>query len=69
MKNEKEYLKLAEEGNHLGQFNLGCCYQIVIGIIKYEKKAFRWYLKSGNHKGQNNLGNCYLNEIGTTKGK
>ncbi|RHZ46130.1 hypothetical protein Glove_633g5 [Diversispora epigaea] len=69
-KNFHMYLKLAEEENHKGQFNLGFCYQNGIGTTKDEEKAFRWYLKSaegGNSDGQCRLGYCYENGIGTTK--
>ena len=64
------YLKLAEEGNHIVQNNLGYCYQYGIGTEKNYNQAFQWYLKSaenGNRVGQFNIGYCYQFGIGTEK--
>ncbi|RHZ67787.1 hypothetical protein Glove_299g37 [Diversispora epigaea] len=66
----RRYLKSAEGGKHLGQVNLGNCYQHGIGTTKDEKKVFLYYLKSaegGDNNGQCNLGYCYQHGIGTTK--
>ncbi|RHZ88272.1 hypothetical protein Glove_24g7 [Diversispora epigaea] len=60
----QRYLKsmpiLFSEGeNHIGQHNLGYCYQQGIGTTKDEDKVFQWYLKSaegGNNSGQKGIG-------------
>ncbi|RHZ86859.1 hypothetical protein Glove_43g14 [Diversispora epigaea] len=66
----QRYLKLAEAGSHIGQNELGYCYQNGIGTTKDEEKAFQWFLKSAegeNSSGQSNLGYCYNHGIGTIK--
>ncbi|RHZ80708.1 hypothetical protein Glove_132g110 [Diversispora epigaea] len=73
------YLKSAEEGNNIGQNNLGTCYDNGIGTIKDQEKEFQWNLKlaEGGYNLKNNLGYyeeksfqcpgcCYRDGIGTT---
>ncbi|RHZ67569.1 hypothetical protein Glove_300g22 [Diversispora epigaea] len=66
----QSFLKSAEKGNNVAQYDVGCCYEHGTGTIKDDEKAFQWYLKSaegGNINGQFNLGFCFENKIGTIK--
>src|SRR2546429_7373959 len=43
------YLKSAENGNAIAQYNLGNCYWKGIGTDKNKIKAFEWYLESAEN--------------------
>ena len=63
-------IKAAIQGDRYTQNSLGNYYQNGIGVLKDEKKAFEWYLKSANNGcalGQCDLGYCYENGIGIDK--
>ncbi|RHZ53211.1 hypothetical protein Glove_444g6 [Diversispora epigaea] len=66
----KLYLKSAEKGFLLAQFNVGWCYKYGTGmklkdfngVGEDKKEAFKWYMKDAekeNHIAQHNLGDCY----------
>ena len=62
--------KSAIADNAEAQNKLGYCYLKGKGVVKDEKKAFEWFLKSANNgftSGQYSLGYCYENGIGTKK--
>ncbi|KAJ3297925.1 hypothetical protein HK104_011385 [Borealophlyctis nickersoniae] len=64
------YQKAADQGNQIGQFNLGHCYEHGIGVAKDERRAVEWYekaAKQGHDVGQYNLGFCYQNGRGVAK--
>ncbi|WP_172920060.1 tetratricopeptide repeat protein, partial [Capnocytophaga canis] len=54
----KWYRKSAEQGNALGQYNLGVMYDYGYGVPKDEAEAVKWYQKSarqGNEDAQKRL--------------
>ena len=66
------YSKAAENGDKVSQYNLGCNYELGIGIDKDEIKAFEYYEKSAEYglvEATFQLGYCYLNGIGTEVNK
>ena len=66
----KWYLKSAEQGNVIAQYNLGVCYESGRGVPRSYKEAVKWYLKSaeqGNARAQCNLGCCYESGLGVPR--
>lgn len=66
------YLKSAELGYALAQFNLGVCYSFGRGIPKDESEAVIWYRKAADQGiavAQYNLGLCYDSGIGVNEDK
>ncbi len=64
---EHWYVKAAENGDTLAQFELGKNYYEGTGLSKDYAKAVFWYTKAaelGHAKAQNNLGICYVNGQG-----
>ena len=64
------YRKSADQGNALGQNNLGRCYEKGRGVAKDFEQALFWFRKSadqGNALAQCNLGRCYENGQGVAK--
>ncbi len=64
------YLKHAQEGHPVAQYNLGVCYKNGLNIQKDESLAFFWYLKSaeqGYAMAQYSTGLCYEQGIGVEK--
>src|ERR1044072_6858947 len=56
------YMKSAENGDPMAQWNLGKCYFYGRGITQDFSKAFEWFSNSANNgyaKGQCDLGSCY----------
>jgi TPR repeat protein len=73
-KNEIEavqwYRKAAEQGNAVGQANLGYMYETGRGVIKDDAQAVQWYRRAadqGNARAQTNLGVMYENGRGVSK--
>lgn len=61
------YLKLANQGHVVAQYNLGVCYQNGIGKEKNFTKAFFWFLKAahqGYAQAQYNVALYYENGVG-----
>ena len=68
----KWYRKSAEQGNGLGQNNLGWMYNKGKGVTQDYAEAVKWYRKEaeqGNANGQDNLGWMYKNGKGVDKDK
>ncbi len=66
------YLKLANQGHVVAQYNLGVCYQNGIGKEKNFTKAFFWFLKAahqGYAQAQYNVALYYENGVGVEKEK
>jgi uncharacterized protein len=64
------WLKVAEEGSHRAQYNLGWMYANGKGTSQNFPQAVYWYTKSaeqGNVYAQYNLGNLYLRGHGVTQ--
>ncbi|WP_333609409.1 serine/threonine-protein kinase [Arsukibacterium sp.] len=64
------YIKSAEQGNAVGQTNLGVMYEHGREVSKSESVAVSWYRKAaeqGYPNAQNNLGLSYANGRGVTK--
>lgn len=58
----KNFLELAEEGQHISQFNVGVMHEEGLGVAKDYVEAVRWYEKSALQDyspAQFNLGNLY----------
>lgn len=58
----KRYHLLAEQGDAVAQYKLGCCYFWGDGVATNEKKGVKWLRMSaeqGYAEAQNDLGNCY----------
>ena len=56
------YQKSVENGNIIGQYYLGYCYEYGIGIEKDEKKSIYWYeeaFKNGNIDAKLYYADCY----------
>jgi len=64
----KWYMKSAEQGNAIGQYNVGLTYSYsCFGVTHDYKKVIKWYTKSakqGNADAQFGLGNIYDHGIG-----
>ena len=61
------WLKAANQGNAIAQFNLGTLYENGEGVSQDYSKAFEWYQKAanqGNVDAQFNLGSMYYNGNG-----
>ena len=66
----KMYLRGAEQGIAMAQYNLGVCYETADGVEQDLQKAAYWYTKAaeqGYAKAQYNLGVCYYNGYGVEK--
>lgn len=64
------WLKAANQGNAIAQFNLGTLYENGEGVSQDYSKAFEWYQKAanqGNVDAQFNLGSMYYNGDGIAK--
>ena len=56
------YREMAEHGDALAQYKLGCCYYHGDGVGCDYQEAVKWLLQAaehGNAAAQNSLGNCY----------
>jgi len=57
----------AERGDSSAQADLGCCYEMGLGVKRSIVQAVRWYKKAataGNAAGMNNLAGCYFDGNG-----
>lgn len=58
----KEFKKLANQNDALGQYGLGVMYDLGVGVPQSSKEAAKWYrlaAEQGNGDAQNNLGAMY----------
>ena len=69
----KYYKLAAENGDVIGQFNLGAsCYAGGDALLFDKCEAFKWYKRAaetGYPKAQHSLGDCYMNGTGVTVDK
>jgi len=64
------YLKAAEQGNAVAQYNLGLCYYIGYGAERNYEEAAKWWTaaaENGHYAAQTNLGMCYYNGEGVDR--
>ena len=69
-KSVKSYMKSAENGDKVAQFQLGECYREGLGVKKDEKKAFTYYKKSADQgyvPAMHALSVCYLYGVGCNR--
>ena len=71
-RNYEEAIRLfniASEGGSLSAYcNLGYCYQMGVGVIQDNDKAFMYYMKAKDYNvAMYNIGSCYMGGLGVAK--